>query len=49
MKRIITQLAVLMAAVLTMSCSKDLISPEELFRDETKVAKSRIHTKVEGD
>ena len=46
MKRIITQLAVLMVAILAMSCSKDLISPEELFRDESKVAKTTIHTKT---
>ena len=45
MKRIITQLAVSMVAILAMSCSKDLISPEELFRDESKVAKTTIYYK----
>ena len=35
-----------MVAILAMSCSKDLISPEELFRDESKVAKTKIHTKA---
>ena len=49
MKRIITQLAVLVAAILAMSCSKDLISPEELFNNGSKVAKTKIHTKVDGN
>ena len=48
MKRIITQVALLMVAILVMSCSKDLISPEELFRDESKVAQTKIHTKANG-
>ena len=48
MKRFITLSTILVAAVTAMSCSKDTISPEELFRDETKVAKTTIHTKVEG-
>ena len=48
MKRIFTLSAILVGAVVAASCTKDLISPEELFRDETKVAKSRIYTKVEG-
>jgi hypothetical protein len=45
MKRIITQLAILAVAILPVSCSKDLISPEELFNNEAKVAKTKIHTK----
>ena len=45
MKRIISRLVFLMVAVTAVSCNKDIISPEELFRDETKVAKTTIHTK----
>lgn len=49
MKKIITLLAIMVGAVAATSCSKDLISPEELFRDESKVAKTTIHTKVNGN
>jgi hypothetical protein len=45
MKQIITQLAILALALTALSCDKDRISPEELFRDDAKVAKTVIHTK----
>ena len=45
MKHIVTRLLVFAVAVLAMSCSKDYISPEELFKDSSKVAKTTIHTK----
>lgn len=45
MKNIVSRLAVFAIAVLAMSCSKDFLSPEELFKDSSKVAKTTIHTK----
>lgn len=48
MRHIITKLTVFTVAVLAMSCSKDYISPEELFKDSSKVAKTTIHSKGDG-
>ncbi len=45
MKHMLTRFAVFAVAVLAMSCSKDYLSPEELFNDSSKVAKTTIHTK----
>ena len=45
MKHAITQFALVAAALLAISCSKDLITPEELFRDSSKEAKTIIHSK----
>ena len=45
MKHIFTRLAVFAVAVLAMSCSKDYLSPEDLFKDSSKVAKTTIHTR----
>lgn len=45
MKRIFTRLAIFTIAVLAMSCSSDHLSPEELFKDSSKVAKTTIHTR----
>ena len=47
MEHFFTRLAILTAAVLAVSCSKDYISPEELFRDSSKVAKTVIRTRGE--
>jgi len=47
MKHIFTRLAIFTAAVLAVSCSKDYISPEELFKDSSKVAKTVIRTRGE--
>lgn len=45
MRHILIRLAVYTIAVLAVSCSKDYISPEELFNDSSKVAKTTVHTK----
>ena len=45
MKHAITQFALVAAALLAVSCSKDLITPEELFRDSSKEAKIIIQSK----
>ena len=45
MKHLITTLATLAALITLVSCQKDYISPEELFKDGSKVAKTAIHTK----
>ena len=45
MKHFFTQLAILSVSVLAVSCSKDYISPEELFKDSSKVAKTKISTR----
>ena len=45
MNHILTRLALLAVAVLAVSCSKDYLSPEELFKDSSKVAKTTIDTK----
>ena len=45
MKHILTRLALVAIAVLAVSCSKDYLSPEELFKDSSKVAKTTIYTK----
>ena len=47
MEHFFTRLAIFTAAVLAVSCSKDYISPEELFRDSSKVAKTVIRTRGE--
>lgn len=43
MKHLIRTLASLAALFALVSCNKDYISPEELFKDGTKVAKTTIH------
>lgn len=48
MKQIFTYVAIFMLALMASSCSKDLITPEELARNESKIAKTTIYTKVEG-
>ncbi len=45
MKHLVTALTVFAAAALAVSCDKDTISPEELFNDGSKLAKTTIHTK----
>ena len=45
MKRILTQIAFLSVALLTASCGKDYITPDELFSNEAKVAKTKITVK----
>lgn len=47
MKRITitTALTAMVALFALDSCSKDYISPEELFKDDAKVAKTEIHTR----
>lgn len=45
MKRIATVLASIVALLALTSCDKDYISPDELFKDGSKVAKTTIHTK----
>ena len=44
MKRLLSLLVLVSAAMLS-SCSKDYITPEELFKDSSKVAVTSIHTK----
>lgn len=45
MKSLLMTLATVAALFAMVSCSKDYISPEELFGDETKVATIKIHTR----
>lgn len=45
MKHLLTQFAVVAVALAAASCSKDYISPDELFQDGSKEAKAIIHTK----
>ncbi|MBO6029119.1 MAG: hypothetical protein J6P75_07940 [Bacteroidales bacterium] len=45
MKHLFTMLASLSALLSMVSCSKDSISPEELFQNSDKVAKTSIHTR----
>ena len=45
MRHTITQFILVAAALLAVSCSKDTISPEELFGNEAQAAKTTIHTK----
>ena len=45
MKHLLTRFAVLALALTAASCSKDNISPEELFRDASKEAKTVLHSK----
>lgn len=45
MRHIITHFALVAVALLAAYCSKDAISPEELFGNEARVAKTTIHTK----
>jgi hypothetical protein len=45
MKHILLPIAAIIIAFTAASCSKDYISPEELFNDGSKVAKTVIHTK----
>ena len=47
MKRILTRFAILFLVLMTASCGKDTISPEALFNNDAKVAKTTIHTKGE--
>ena len=49
MKRISTALTLTVALLALVSCSKDYITPDELFMDGSKVAKTTIHTKSSGD
>ena len=45
MKRLFSALTWIAAFSALVSCSKDYISPDELFKDGSKVAKTVIHTK----
>lgn len=45
MKHLFTMLASIAALLSLVSCSKDYISPEELFQNDYKIAKTAIHTK----
>ena len=45
MKRIIAALTSVVALFVVPSCSKDCITPDELFKDGSIVAKTSIHTK----
>ena len=45
MKRLTTVLTSVAVMLGMVSCNKDYISPEELFKDGSKVAKTKIHTK----
>lgn len=45
MRHLLTRLAVLTLTLMAASCSKDYISPDELFQDGSKEAKTIIHTK----
>lgn len=45
MKRLFLTLASVAALFALVSCSKDYISPDELFMDGSKVAKTKIHTR----
>ena len=45
MKSLLITLASVAALFALVSCSKDYISPEELFGDETKVATIKFHTR----
>ncbi len=45
MKHILIWLAFFAVAVLAVSCRKDCLSPEELFKDSSKVAKTTINAK----
>ncbi len=45
MKHTISQFILVAVALIAASCSKDTISPEELFRDEARIAKTTIRTK----
>lgn len=45
MKSLLITLASVAALFALVSCSKDYITPEELFGDETKVATIKIHTR----
>lgn len=45
MKRILTQIVLLSVALLTVSCGKDYITPDELFRDDAKIAQTKITVK----
>lgn len=47
MKRILAQIVLLSVALLTVSCGKDYITPDELFRDDAKIAKTKISVKSE--
>ena len=48
MKRILTQIMLLSVALLTVSCGKDYITPDELFRDDAKIAKTKITVKSDN-
>lgn len=45
MNRITKTLTLVVALFALISCSKDYISPDELFKDGSKVAKTTIHTR----
>lgn len=45
MKHMFTMLASAAALISLISCNKDYISPEELFKDNYRVAKTAIHTR----
>lgn len=45
MRQLLTRLAILALALTAASCSKDIISPEDLFGDASKEAKTVIHMK----
>lgn len=46
MKRITTALISMVAIFALVSCGKDYITPDELFKDGPMVAKTKIHTKT---
>ena len=45
MKRLLSLLVIIPAALLSSSCSKDYITPEELFKDSSKVAVTSMVSK----
>ena len=49
MKQTLIQLVFFAVALVAASCSKDYLTPEELFKDSSKLAKTVIHTKGNGE
>lgn len=45
MNNLLSKIAIITVALMAISCSKDFITPEELFKDSSKEAKTFIHFK----
>lgn len=45
MKHLLSKIAIITVALMAISCSKDYITPDELFKDSSKEATTFIHSK----